>query len=43
MIMSIATVMLLTNLTNTKLRDNNSYTTTNKCLRCLLKIMYTVF
>ena len=26
-----------------ELRDNNLYTTTNKCLQCLLKIMYTVF
>ena len=25
------------------LRDNNSYTTTNKRLPCLIKIMYTVF
>ena len=24
-------------------RDKNWYTTTNKCLQCLLKIMYTVF
>ena len=25
------------------LRDKNVYTTTNKCLQCLIKIMYTVF
>ena len=25
------------------LRDKNLYTTTNKCLQCLFKIMYTVF
>ena len=24
-------------------RDNHLYTTTNKCLQCLLKIKYTVF
>ena len=26
-----------------KVRDNSLYTTTNKCLECLPKIMYTVF
>ena len=25
------------------IRDKNLYTTTNKCLQCLLDIMYTVF
>ena len=25
------------------LRDKDLYTTTNKCLQCLIKIMYTVF
>ena len=28
---------------NGTIRDNNVYTTTNKCLQCLLKTMYTVF
>ena len=27
----------------TLLRGNNLYTTNNKCLQCLLKMMYTVF
>ena len=25
------------------LRDKDLYTTTNKCLQCLIKLMYTVF
>ena len=25
------------------LRDRNLYTTTNKCLQCLFKLMYAVF
>ena len=25
------------------IRDNNLYTTTNKCLQCLIILMYTVF
>ena len=25
------------------LHDRNLYTTTNKCLQCLIKLMYTVF
>ena len=28
--------------TNNNIRDKNLYTTTNKCLQCLIKLMYTV-
>ena len=29
--------------TQSVLRDKDLYTTTNKCLQCLIKTMYTVF
>ena len=30
-------------LSQKRIRDNNLYTTTNKCLQCLLKLIYRVF
>ena len=39
----VITIIIIIIIAISSIRDKNLYTTTNKCLQCLIKTMYTVF